>query len=86
MNTAQKLDNTVHGVYREDMRLINIVCLPLEKNIAKPKHIDWKLVNCKDCDRACWESDIARYLMINEDHIGKCTECAMKGAEGIEKI
>ncbi len=56
-----------------------IVCLPLVKHVPNPSAADWKQVNCKNCDTACWESDLARQA-IYEGAVAVCTMCALEAS------
>lgn len=61
-----------------------ILCMPLQKNIPCPKNTDWKLVECPNCGKGCWETENYRELIKDNPELkALCTECALK--EGIKR-
>ena len=57
-----------------------VLCMPLCRNIPKPKQNDWIKTICPVCGSDCWETDIHRSLKKTEQHNLKamCTECAVR--------
>lgn len=56
------------------------LCMPMKKNIPVGR-TSWKLVNCPECGRECWETPMMRALVKQQDVTCLCTECALrKGA------
>lgn len=54
--------------------------MPMKKNIPVGR-TSWKLVNCPECGRECWETPMMRTLVKQQDVTCLCTECALrKGA------
>lgn len=57
---------------------MDILMLPLERNVPDPRHDDWKLTICPKCGTRCWESDQAREVKrIFPDMVAYCTNCAL---------
>lgn len=57
---------------------MNILMMPLERNIPDPQHDDWKLTMCPKCGAKCWESDLARSIKkLFPKTVAYCTICAL---------
>lgn len=57
---------------------MNILMMPLERNVPTPQHDDWKLTTCPKCGARCWESQIARDAMqVFPNMVAYCTNCAL---------
>jgi len=58
-----------------------ILCMPLYRNVPNPNKPDWSLTVCPKCGVDCWESDLLRETLINENVYALCTECALLAAQ-----
>lgn len=57
---------------------ISVVCFPRKDNIPDAsKHPDWKLIKCPRCGCECWESELARKVLLMGIQ-GACTSCAIR--------
>lgn len=54
-----------------------IACLPLVKNVPKPKN-NWKKITCPACGEECWETELAHKIISTGTKVA-CTMCALKG-------
>lgn len=54
------------------------LCMPLRKNVPRPKNKTWKLTTCPECGSECWDRPLP-YGFTDEMFSGKlCTMCALK--------
>jgi len=58
-----------------------ILCMPLYRNVPNPNKPDWSLTLCPKCGTDCWESDLLRETLVNENAYALCTECALLAAQ-----
>ena len=61
-----------------------ILCMPLYRNVPNPNKRDWSLTVCPKCGVDCWESDLLRETLPNENVTALCTECAFLGVNNGE--
>lgn len=65
----------------QEMNKLVVACMPLVKNIPKPRTETWTKTTCPVCGRECWETDTFKWVK----HAGiiknaACTECALRKA------